>query len=200
SFLVKALILDVLIDLSHLVFEAGRVITEEFVCNCLNLVRNRLGCKSYSIAPCAHHVESNRPSCTGIDTPTPSCVKQCDAASSLSYSSDLSFGDTAYTVDNDEKQIQKEILTNGPVEATFYIFPSSAIKCILLGVYQHVAGDLDGGHAVKIIGWGVENDTPYWLAANSWNSDWGDKGYFKILRGEDHMGIESYIVAGTPKL
>lgn len=28
---------------------------------------------------------------------------------------------------------------------------------------------------------------------SSWNSDWGDNGYFKILRGSDHLGIESEI-------
>lgn len=53
-----------------------------------------------------------------------------------------------------------------------------------------------GGHAVKILGWGVEEGTPYWLCANSWNSDWGDKGFFKILRGENECGIETGIVAG----
>ena len=55
-----------------------------------------------------------------------------------------------------------------------------------------------GGHAIRILGWGVENDTPYWLVGNSWNTDWGDKGFFKILRGQDHCGIESEIVAGMP--
>lgn len=43
-------------------------------------------------------------------------------------------------------------------------------------MYQHVTGEMLGGHAIKILGWGEENGTPYWLAANSWNSDWGDKG------------------------
>jgi len=33
------------------------------------------------------------------------------------------------------------------------------------------------------MGWGVQDGTPYWLCANSWNSDWGDNGFFKILRG-----------------
>lgn len=89
-----------------------------------------------------------------------------------------------------------------------------------------------GGHAVRILGWGVENGTPYWLVGNSWNTDWGDNGewqcvgaglegsrtvcpppprcrhadrparcfpgFFKILRGQDHCGIESEIVAGLP--
>jgi cathepsin B len=43
------------------------------------------------------------------------------------------------------------------------------------GVYQHVSGEELGGHAIKVLGWGVENGTPYWLVANSWNEDWGDK-------------------------
>lgn len=64
------------------------------------------------------------------------------------------------------------------------------------GVYQHVTGDYLGGHAVRLIGWGTENGTPYWLVANSWNSDWGDKGTFKIARGQDECGFEDGLVAG----
>jgi len=47
---------------------------------------------------------------------------------------------------------------------------------VMVGVYQHVAGSELGGHAVKMLGWGVENGTPYWLVVNSWNTDWGDNG------------------------
>ena len=42
-----------------------------------------------------------------------------------------------------------------------------------------MSGAALGGHAVKMIGWGEENGTPYWLIANSWNSDWGDHGMCK---------------------
>ena len=66
-------------------------------------------------------------------------------------------------------------------------------------MYQHVSGKALGGHAIKILGWGVEDETPYWLIANSWNTDWGFNGYIKILRGKNHCGIESQITAGLPK-
>ena len=46
----------------------------------------------------------------------------------------------------------------------------------ITGVYQHTTGELLGGHAVKMIGWGYEDSKPYWLIANSWNTDWGDHG------------------------
>ena len=62
-----------------------------------------------------------------------------------------------------------------------------------------IAPSILGGHAIRILGWGEENGTPYWLVANSWNYDWGDKGTFKILRGSDHCGIESGVVAGLPQ-
>lgn len=48
--------------------------------------------------------------------------------------------------------------------------------CYQSGVYRHVTGKRVSGHAVRIFGWGTENGVPYWLCANSWNTDWGDKG------------------------
>jgi cathepsin B len=47
---------------------------------------------------------------------------------------------------------------------------------VFLGVYKHTTGQALGGHAIKILGWGMENNMKYWLVANSWNSDWGDMG------------------------
>jgi len=44
-------------------------------------------------------------------------------------------------------------------------------------------------HAVLAVGYGVEQGIPYWLVKNSWSSVWGDKGYFKILRGKNMCGV-----------
>lgn len=51
---------------------------------------------------------------------------------------------------------------------------------------------------VQIIGWGVENGQKYWLIANSWNANWGEKGFFKMLRGVDECDIEDEANAGVP--
>lgn len=86
-------------------------------------------------------------------------------------------------------------MTNGPVECAFTVYED--FLTYKSGVYVHKTGAALGGHAVKMLGWGVDNNTPYWLIANSWNSDWGNKGYFEILRGSNECGIESEIVAGA---
>lgn len=52
------------------------------------------------------------------------------------------------------------------------------------GVYKHTSGGFLGGHAVEMIGWGVENGQEYWLCKNSWGPNWGEQGYFRIAFGE----------------
>lgn len=157
------------------------------------------GCQPYSIESCEHHVNGTLPPCGGSETNTPKCQKACEnKAYTTLYKDDLHFGATAYSIHSNEAQIQTEIMTNGPVEAAFTVYDD--FPSYKEGVYQHTAGKELGGHAIKILGWGVENNTKYWLVANSWNEDWGDKGFFKILRGRNECGIESQIVAGLPKL
>lgn len=154
------------------------------------------GCQPYSIAACDHHVNGTLPPCQG-EQPTPRCKKQCEAGYNNTYANDKQFGKSAYSIADDETQIMTEIMTNGPVEAAFTVYAD--FLSYKSGVYQHTAGEELGGHAIKILGWGIEDSTKYWLVANSWNQDWGDKGFFKILRGSDECGIESGVCAGQPK-
>lgn len=156
------------------------------------------GCRPYPFSPCEHHVNGSLPPCSHSLEPTPKCVKKCQDSYTTAYPKDKHFGTKAYTVDSDVQAIQKEMMTNGPVEAAFTVYEDFVMY--KSGVYQHKAGSALGGHAVRLLGWGVENGTPYWLIANSWNQDWGDKGYFKILRGQNECGIEEDIVGGKPKV
>jgi cathepsin B len=155
------------------------------------------GCEPYTIASCDHHVNKTLPPCQG-EQPTPKCTKKCIDGYSIPFAKDKHFGSSVYSIRSDPKQIQTEIMTNGPVETAFTVYADFLLYSS--GVYKHTSGSVLGGHAVKILGWGVEDSTPYWLIANSWNQDWGDNGFFKIIRGKNECGIESGVVAGAPKL
>jgi len=155
------------------------------------------GCQPYSIASCDHHINGTKPPCQG-EGPTPQCQNKCEASYPSTFAADKKFGKSAYAIDDNEAQIQTEIMTNGPVEAAFTVYAD--FLTYKSGVYKHVSGSELGGHAIKILGWGVDNKTKYWIVANSWNEDWGNKGFFNILRGKDECGIESGVVAGAIKI
>ncbi|XP_071439851.1 cathepsin B [Hetaerina americana] len=158
------------------------------------------GCKPYEFKPCEHHVNGSRIPCKG-EGQTPKCLRTCQENYNIPYEKDLHYGLKAYSVSSQVKQIQKEIMTNGPVEGAFTVYEDFPLY--KTGVYRHVDGSELGGHAIRILGWGVDKSAgnlPYWLVANSWNSDWGNRGYFRILRGENECGIEDDIAAGLPKL
>ena len=46
---------------------------------------------------------------------------------------------------------------------------------------------------MKMVGWGVDNGVKYWKVANSWNPYWGEKGYFRIKKGNNEGGIEDQV-------
>lgn len=48
---------------------------------------------------------------------------------------------------------------------------------------------MDVNHAVLAVGYGVEDGIPYWLIKNSWGTQWGDDGYFKMEMGKNMCGI-----------
>jgi len=123
------------------------------------------------------------------------CQKTCQAGYSTPYEQDKLKASTSFMLPQDVSQIQTAIMTDGPVEAAFDVYAD--FFNYQSGVYQHRTGGLEGGHAVRVIGWGTENGTPYWLVANSWGTDWGMSGYFKILRGSDECGFEEAMCAGA---
>lgn len=92
--------------------------------------------------------------------------------------------------------IKTEIMENGPVETGFVVFED--FMTYKAGIYVHTNGKQLGGHAVKIIGWGVENGQEYWICANSWTNKWGEEGFFRIRM--DQCGISSQAISGLPKL
>jgi cathepsin B len=90
--------------------------------------------------------------------------------------------------------MQRELMEKGTLSVSLSVYED--FEYYSSGVYSHVYGPYLGGHAIKMVGWGVDNGVEYWTCVNSWNDSWGEKGTFRIKRGNDECGIESGVVAG----
>lgn len=127
----------------------------------------------------------------------PACSNKCADGESWTKS----HAKTSYAISG-VTNMQKDIMANGPIQVAFKVYKS--FMSYTSGVYKKKWYEIvpEGGHAVKIVGWGVENGQDYWLVANSWNTSWGLDGYFKIARGHDQCGMETMgpPYGGTPAL
>lgn len=130
----------------------------------------------------------------------PKCMRKCEDGEKIT----LYRTKSAYSVVNffdfgtqATQKIQAEIFKNGPIEAGYNVFQD--FLQYKGGVYSHREGNMVGGHAVKMIGWGEDPvGGPYWLIANSWGPEWGENGFFRIARGKNECGIERDVWAGIP--
>lgn len=103
---------------------------------------------------------------------------------------------SAFTCFRGTEAIKKEIMTNGPVQTGYTVYEDFMLY--KSGIYVHTTGGVLGGHAVVIVGWGVEEGVEYWIIQNSWGKAWGESGYFRAKIGQ--CGFESNAYGGAPIL
>jgi len=121
------------------------------------------------------------------------CPSKCDDGSAITK---FKCAPNSVVEATTSDQIKSQIQTYGPMETSFTVYQD--FFSYKSGVYQHVTGGVAGGHAVKMLGWGVDGNTEYWLCANSWGNGWGDSGFFKIKKGD--CGIDNAVYGCTPEL
>ncbi|XP_050424190.1 cathepsin B-like cysteine proteinase 3 [Adelges cooleyi] len=160
------------------------------------------GCQPYKIPPCKIQKEiTTEDSCTLHKTDdTPQCETKCyNTQYKTEYKNDLYKGLPAYQVD--PYIATKEIFENGPITASFYMYKH--LLDYKSGVYSfdyNSSRHYFHRQTVKIIGWGEEKGTSYWLAANSLGYEWGNNGTFKIARDENGCFLEEEMYAAMPLL
>ncbi|CAB4033187.1 cathepsin C [Paramuricea clavata] len=106
-----------------------------------------------------------------------------------------------------EPLMRLELVKNGPFSVSFEV--TSDFMHYKGGIYVN-PGLKDKfnpfeitNHAVVVVGYGIDEASgmKYWIVKNSWGAQWGEEGYFRIIRGTNELAIESMAVAVTvPKI
>lgn len=68
-------------------------------------------------------------------------------------------------------------MKNGSLSSTMFVFEN--FPFYRSGVFKS-SGKVIAPLSVKIIGWGRERRTNYWIVMNTWNKQWGENGTVRI--------------------
>jgi cathepsin C len=138
-----------------------------------------------------------------------SCAPFSQGGGSCQVSQSCNLGDKRYRATrhhyvggyyggSDADLIRKELVEQGPLVVSFE--PKEDFMYYKSGVYKSAAQKIHQeweqvDHAVLLVGYGMDKSSAYWTMQNSWGSDWGEDGYFRMDRGNDESGCESIAVS-----
>lgn len=95
-----------------------------------------------------------------------------------------------------EQNMMQEIYQRGPIACGIAV--PDALVNYTGGIFYDQTGATDIDHDISVVGFGVENGTKYWVIRNSWSANWGENGFFRLIRGINNIMIESDCAWATP--
>jgi cathepsin B len=98
-----------------------------------------------------------------------------------------------------EFNIRDNIYKWGPIATGMEVYPDFYTFNPNTDIYKwNGEGEKVGGHGVVIVGWGREKNDDFWIIRNSWGTEWGMDGYFRMKRGINSCNIESNCMGLVP--
>jgi len=94
---------------------------------------------------------------------------------------------------DDEDVLAQELMTFGPMSIGIN---STDMQFYSGGIADPSEEDCDHGyvdHYVTLVGFGTSTGKPYWVIKNSWGEDWGEDGYYRIVRGKNACGLNNWV-------
>jgi len=78
----------------------------------------------------------------------------------------------------------KKAVNDGPVSICI---AADSLMDYTRGIVKKCPGQVD--HCVQVTGYGSQGSEAYWTVKNSWATDWGEKGFVRILQGKNLCNI-----------
>ncbi|MEA2054277.1 MAG: C1 family peptidase [Candidatus Thermoplasmatota archaeon] len=106
--------------------------------------------------------------------------------------------DGYHAVHSDVLSIQNALVEYGPLGTTMDVY-DDFYPNYTGGVYSQTSNEYVFGHCITIVGyddtWGGEGEG-YWICKNSWGTEWGEDGWFRIAYGECKIEKSTYYFTG----
>lgn len=118
----------------------------------------------------------------------------CHSACANWWNSTFKFESWSYVVNGGNASVtavKNAIYTTGPVVARMRVYED--FQHYHSGVYSYLLGNYISDHSVLVVGWDDLNNA--FICKNSWGTDWGESGFFRIayseLQGASQFGFET---------
>ncbi|CAD5232628.1 unnamed protein product [Bursaphelenchus xylophilus] len=120
---------------------------------------------------------------TDDNSAIPQCESKTPAINSVTSQSQLPSGD--------EDNMASVIASSGPIITYLDSRPLQDYEEDILDA-EEPAGGWEINHAVLTVGYGTENGTNYWIMKNQWGEEFGESGFFRVVRGTNNMLVGDY--------
>ena len=101
---------------------------------------------------------------------------------------------TGWTELSGHEEMKSWLAERGPLVGTMKVYEDFA-RYYRGGIYKYVAGNFGGGHCICLVGY--DDQTGCWMGKNSWGTDWGEQGFFRIAYGECAIDSAMWSVEGV---
>ncbi|CAH8494782.1 unnamed protein product [Dicrocoelium dendriticum] len=103
----------------------------------------------------------------------------------------------ALLLPRDEEYQAKYLGARGPLSTVLNAKPLQFYRSGIFSPPFLLCSNRDLNHAVVTVGYGQDGRFPYWIVKNSWGTDWGEEGYFRIRRGRGVCGIDRMVTTAV---
>eukprot|EP00933_Yihiella_yeosuensis_P035246 TRINITY_DN2875_c0_g1_i1.p1 TRINITY_DN2875_c0_g1~~TRINITY_DN2875_c0_g1_i1.p1 ORF type:complete len:486 (-),score=129.18 TRINITY_DN2875_c0_g1_i1:298-1755(-) len=133
----------------------------------------------------------------GLELESAYPYKGRDDSCSAKSPSEVAFITGFKTIAPDEDQMAAATVKYGPLSIGINAGPMQWYGGGIAHPFKFLCNPKAIDHGVAIVGFGKEGDKAYWKIRNSWGAGWGEKGYYRIVRGFNACGLTSMVTTAT---
>lgn len=126
----------------------------------------------------------------GLDAESKYPYKARDGSCHVQKVDELVFISGWKQIASDEDQMAAALVQYGPLSIGINAGPMQWYRGGIANPWRILCNPKRLDHGVAIVGYG-SSPKSYWTIRNSWGASWGEKGYYRIIRGVNKCGLNT---------